>query len=59
MQQLLEHVRRHEVNLDGNICAVMVTTMILEVGSVSQSSDMGNNFFVLQNEIMDENIRVF
>ncbi|KAK7257247.1 hypothetical protein RIF29_31086 [Crotalaria pallida] len=30
IQQLLEHVRRHKVNLDGNVCAVMVTTLVLE-----------------------------
>ncbi|XP_061348699.1 uncharacterized protein LOC133294063 isoform X2 [Gastrolobium bilobum] len=30
MQQLLEHVRRHKVNIDGNICAVIVTTLVLE-----------------------------
>ena len=31
MQQLLEQVRRHKVNIDGNVCAVMVTTLVLEV----------------------------
>lgn len=31
LQQLLEHVRRHKVNIDGNVCIVMVTTMVLEV----------------------------
>ncbi|KAG8364993.1 hypothetical protein BUALT_Bualt18G0056500 [Buddleja alternifolia] len=30
MQQMLEHVRRHKVNIDGNICTVIVTTMVLE-----------------------------
>ncbi|MED6150723.1 hypothetical protein PIB30_075239 [Stylosanthes scabra] len=30
IQQLLEHVRCHKVNLDGNVCAVMVTTLVLE-----------------------------
>lgn len=30
MQQLLEHVRRHRVNIDGNVCTVMVTTLVLE-----------------------------
>ncbi|KAM0943922.1 putative ABC-type Cd(2+) transporter [Dioscorea sansibarensis] len=30
MQQLLEQVRRHKVNIDGNICTVMVTIMVLE-----------------------------
>ncbi|KAL0406852.1 UNVERIFIED_CONTAM: putative serine/threonine-protein kinase abkC [Sesamum latifolium] len=30
MQQMLEHVRRHRVNIDGNICTVIVTTMVLE-----------------------------
>ncbi|KAM4092637.1 hypothetical protein ACB094_06G055100 [Castanea mollissima] len=30
MQQLLEQVRRHKVNIDGNVCAVMVTTLVLE-----------------------------
>lgn len=31
MQQLLEKVRRHRVNIDGNVCTVMVTTLVLEV----------------------------
>ncbi|KAB1215230.1 putative serine/threonine-protein kinase abkC [Morella rubra] len=30
MQQMLEQVRRHKVNIDGNICSVMVTTLVLE-----------------------------
>ncbi|KAF8391432.1 hypothetical protein HHK36_023737 [Tetracentron sinense] len=30
MQQLLEKVRRHKVNIDGNVCTVMVTTLVLE-----------------------------
>jgi len=30
MQELLEHVRRHKVNIDGNVCTVMVTTLVLE-----------------------------
>lgn len=33
MHQLLEQVRRHKVNIDGNICTVMVTTLVLEVFS--------------------------
>ncbi|KAA8535572.1 hypothetical protein F0562_030575 [Nyssa sinensis] len=31
MQQLLEQVRRHRINIDGNACTVMVTTSVLEV----------------------------
>lgn len=31
MQQLLEQVRRHKVNIDGNVCTVMVTLLVLEV----------------------------
>ncbi|KAG8635326.1 hypothetical protein MANES_16G019500v8 [Manihot esculenta] len=31
MQELLEKVRRHKVNIDGNVCTVMVTTLVLEV----------------------------
>ena len=31
MHQLLEQVRRHQVNVDGNVCTVMVTTLVLEV----------------------------
>lgn len=31
MHQLLEKVRRHRVNIDGNVCTVMVTTLVLEV----------------------------
>ncbi|GMI72784.1 Activity of BC1 complex Kinase 10a [Hibiscus trionum] len=30
MMQLLEKVRRHRVNIDGNVCTVMVTTLVLE-----------------------------
>ncbi|KAL8167267.1 hypothetical protein V2J09_008766 [Rumex salicifolius] len=30
MQNLLEQVRRHRVNIDGNVCTVMVTTLVLE-----------------------------
>ncbi|KAK6154680.1 hypothetical protein DH2020_008928 [Rehmannia glutinosa] len=30
MQQLLEKVRRHRVNVDGNVCTVMVTVLVLE-----------------------------
>ncbi|KAL8512019.1 hypothetical protein ACS0TY_018469 [Phlomoides rotata] len=30
MQQLLEQVRRHKVNVDGNVCTVMVTFLVLE-----------------------------
>ena len=33
MEQLLEKVRRHKVNIDGNVCTVMVTTLVLEVTS--------------------------
>lgn len=31
MEQLLEKVRRHKVNIDGNVCTVLVTTLVLEV----------------------------
>jgi aarF domain-containing kinase len=31
MHQLLEQVRCHKVNIDGNVCTVMVTTLVLEV----------------------------
>ncbi|KAF9587478.1 hypothetical protein IFM89_003417 [Coptis chinensis] len=30
MHQLLEKVRRHKVNIDGNVCTVMVTMLVLE-----------------------------
>ncbi|KAL5719493.1 hypothetical protein ACHQM5_012260 [Ranunculus cassubicifolius] len=30
MHQLLEQIRRHKVNIDGNLCTVMVTTLVLE-----------------------------
>uniref|UniRef100_A0A0D6R1D5 ABC1 atypical kinase-like domain-containing protein n=2 Tax=Araucaria cunninghamii TaxID=56994 RepID=A0A0D6R1D5_ARACU len=30
MHELLEQVRRHKVNIDGNVCTVMVTTLVLE-----------------------------
>ena len=35
MQQLLEKVRHHKVNIDGNVCTVMVTTLVLEVISLT------------------------
>lgn len=30
MHQLLEQIRQHRVNIDGNVCTVMVTTLVLE-----------------------------
>ncbi|XP_074576647.1 uncharacterized protein LOC141833160 [Curcuma longa] len=30
MHQLLDQVRRHKVNIDGNVCTAMVTTLVLE-----------------------------
>lgn len=30
MQQMLEQVRHHQVNIDGNVCTVLVTTLVLE-----------------------------
>lgn len=30
MHELLEKVRRHRVNIDGNVCTVIVTTLVLE-----------------------------
>lgn len=30
MQELLEQVRKHRVNIDGDVCTVMVTIMVLE-----------------------------
>ncbi|XAR53686.1 Cadmium-transporting ATPase [Bertholletia excelsa] len=30
MQQVLEQVRRHRVNVDGNVCTVLVTMLVLE-----------------------------
>ncbi|XP_057980810.1 uncharacterized protein LOC131166354 [Malania oleifera] len=30
IQHLLEQVRRYKVNIDGNVCTVMVTTLVLE-----------------------------
>nr|CAD1819314.1 unnamed protein product [Ananas comosus var. bracteatus] len=30
MHQLLEQVRRHQVNVDGNVCTVLVTILVLE-----------------------------
>ena len=30
MQELIEHVRHHKVNINGNVCTVMVTTLVLE-----------------------------
>lgn len=31
MHELLDQVRRHKVNIDGNVTTVMVTTLVLEV----------------------------
>jgi hypothetical protein len=31
IQDLLELVRLHRVNVDGDVCTVMVTTLVLEV----------------------------
>lgn len=31
IEQLLEKVRHYRVNIDGNVCTVMVTTLVLEV----------------------------
>lgn len=31
MHQLFEKVREHRVNIDGNVCTVMVTILVLEV----------------------------
>lgn len=31
MHHLLEQVRRHRVNVDGNVSTVLVTTLVLEV----------------------------
>ena len=33
IQRLLEKVRRYRVNIDGNVCTAMVTTLVLEVWS--------------------------
>ncbi|RVW28285.1 hypothetical protein CK203_099946 [Vitis vinifera] len=41
MQQLLEKVRRHKVNIDGNVCTVMVTTLVLEHMEEANSSALG------------------
>eukprot|EP00249_Psilotum_nudum_P014006 c24616_g1_i1 orf=240-2204(+) len=30
IQELLEQVRRHKVNIDGDVCTVMVTTLVLQ-----------------------------
>ena len=30
MNELLEQVRRHRVNIDGNVCTVMLATLVLE-----------------------------
>lgn len=30
IQELLEQIRRHRVNIDGDVCTVMITTLVLE-----------------------------
>ena len=31
MTELFDQIRKHHVNMDGDVCTVMVTTLILEV----------------------------
>lgn len=31
MTELFDQIRQHRVNMDGDVCTVMVTTLILEV----------------------------
>lgn len=31
MTELFDQIRKHRVNMDGDVCTVMVTTLILEV----------------------------
>jgi len=38
MQELLEQVRRHKVNIDGDVCTVMVTTLVLEASLFIQTT---------------------
>jgi len=38
MHELLDTVRRHKVNIDGNICTVMVTILVLEVNIFGKNS---------------------
>lgn len=42
MHELLDTVRRHKVNIDGNICTVMVTILVLEVNIFGKRIDMLN-----------------
>jgi len=56
MQQLLEHVRRCKVNIDGNVCAVIVTTLVLEVSSASESIILQSILDNFINKMNDENL---
>jgi aarF domain-containing kinase len=31
MTELFDQIRKHRVNMDGDVCTVMVTTLVLEV----------------------------
>lgn len=39
IQELLEQVRQHKVNIDGDVCTVMVTTLVLEVSHPDRPVD--------------------
>lgn len=56
MEQLLEHVRRCKVNIDGNVCAVIVTTLVLEVSFASESTILRSILDNFINEMNDENL---
>ncbi|CAL2262138.1 unnamed protein product [Prunus armeniaca] len=43
VKQLLEKVRRHRVNVDGNVCTVMVTTLVHEMWRQPQKTSVYTN----------------
>jgi len=54
MEQLLEKVRRHRVNIDGNVCTVMVTTLVLEV-ILCHITTVTEYMFILRLTCMENN----
>lgn len=43
MTDLFDQIRQHRVNMDGDVCTVMVTTLILEVGHVPSTVSLSQS----------------
>lgn len=63
MHELLDTVRRHKVNIDGNICTVMVTILVLEVNIFGKRIDMLNiynlNYYAVALHRRDWTINIY